>query len=287
MPLKEILNGRWHISHLEIAAPAQLAGDILRNILGPALGRIEGDDADRAAVLAGEEILNNCFEVSGLVVGFAPRAADLPKIIGNEIHRLIAVSRYDRGRPTGSTLRHNRHSSRPEEFGSDSRYDRGRPTGSTHTQNSATTGIQADQRSLVRIVGGVESPGVCWSMRRNRQACSGSIPQGCSGRGVTTREQCEFIGGDLDHSSQGAQLERVVCLAAMNKSLARSNKTASGRSRTKGAGGQCVSNAAQPGYSAGAALCFSRTVRNMLKIRQGDRVKLTFTRRGGERQMRS
>jgi hypothetical protein len=70
MPLNEILNGRWHISQLEIAAPAQLAGDSLRNIFGPALGRIEGDDADRATVLAGEEILNNCFEVSGLVVGF-------------------------------------------------------------------------------------------------------------------------------------------------------------------------------------------------------------------------
>ena len=79
MPLNEILNGRWHISHLEIAAPAQLAGDILRNIFGPALGRIEGDDADRATVLAGEEILNNGFEVSGFVVGFAPRAADFPK----------------------------------------------------------------------------------------------------------------------------------------------------------------------------------------------------------------
>ena len=42
--------------------------------------------------------------------------------------------------------------------------------------NSATTGIEADQRSLVRIGGGVESSRVCWSMRRNRQACSGSVP---------------------------------------------------------------------------------------------------------------
>jgi hypothetical protein len=31
------------------------------------------------------------------------RAADLPKIIRDEIHRLIVVSRYNRGRPTGST----------------------------------------------------------------------------------------------------------------------------------------------------------------------------------------
>ena len=102
MPLNEILNGRWHISHLEIAAPAQFAGDILRNIFRPAFSRIEGDDADQATVLAGEEILNNCFEVSGLVVGLPPSAADLPKIIGNEIDRLVAVSGYDRGRPIGS-----------------------------------------------------------------------------------------------------------------------------------------------------------------------------------------
>ena len=157
MPLNEILNGRWHISHLEIAAPAQFAGDILRNIFRPAFSRIEGDDADRATVLAGEEILNNGFEVSGLVVGLPPSAADLPKIIGNEIDRLIAVSRYDRGRPTGSCIR-----------------------------NSATTGIEADQRSLVRIVGGVELPGVCWSRRRNRQACSGAIPHRAA------RQRCHY-----------------------------------------------------------------------------------------------
>jgi len=34
---------------------------ILRNVLGPALGRIEGDDADRIIVLARKEILNNGF----------------------------------------------------------------------------------------------------------------------------------------------------------------------------------------------------------------------------------
>jgi hypothetical protein len=37
-------------------------------------------------------------------------------------------------------------------------------------RNSAATGIQADQKSLVRIGGRVESSKVCWSMRRNRQA---------------------------------------------------------------------------------------------------------------------
>ena len=173
MPLNEILNGRWHISQLEIAAPAQLAGHILRNVLGPALGRIEGDDADRIAVLARKEILNNGFQVRGFVVGFPPGAADLPEIIRNEIDRLIAVSRV-RSRASNWFYAY---------------------------ANSATTGIQADQRSLVRIGGGVESSGVCWSRRRNRQACSGSIPQGCSAEvslpatccvssSAASREQC-------------------------------------------------------------------------------------------------
>src|SRR4051794_25489662 len=81
---------RWHISHLEIAAPAQLAGDILRNVFTPALGRIEGDDADRIAILARKQVLDDGLKISGLIVGLPPGAADLPKIIGNEIDRLIA-----------------------------------------------------------------------------------------------------------------------------------------------------------------------------------------------------
>ena len=58
MPLNEILNGRWRISDLEIAAPAQFAGYIFRNVFRPALGGIEGDDADRVAILAGQQVLN-------------------------------------------------------------------------------------------------------------------------------------------------------------------------------------------------------------------------------------
>ena len=112
MPLNEILNGRWHISRLEIAAPAQLVGYILRNIFGPALGRIEGDDADRIIVLARKEILNNGFQVRGFVVGFPPSAADLPEIFGDKIDRLIAVIGTIEGVQLVlriRKLRHNRH----------------------------------------------------------------------------------------------------------------------------------------------------------------------------------
>ena len=75
MPLDEILNGGWHISRLQIAAPAKFVSHILGNVLRPALVRIEGDDADRIIVLARKEILNNGFQVRGFVVGFAPGAA--------------------------------------------------------------------------------------------------------------------------------------------------------------------------------------------------------------------
>jgi hypothetical protein len=61
LSLDKILNGGWHISQLQITTPAQFMSHILRNVLGPALGRIEGDDADRIIVLARKEILNNGF----------------------------------------------------------------------------------------------------------------------------------------------------------------------------------------------------------------------------------
>jgi hypothetical protein len=61
LSLDEILNGGWQISQLYIATPAQFVSHIMGNVLGPALGRIEGDDADRIIVLARKEIQNNGF----------------------------------------------------------------------------------------------------------------------------------------------------------------------------------------------------------------------------------
>jgi len=75
LSLDEILNRGWQISQLLVAAPAQFAGHILGYVLRPALGRIEGDDADRIVVLARKEIQNNGFQVCAFIVGFAPGAA--------------------------------------------------------------------------------------------------------------------------------------------------------------------------------------------------------------------
>ena len=72
MPFDEIRDHSGDLSHLQIAATAQFAGDVLGNIFRPALGGIEGDDADRVTILAGQQVLNYRFEVGGFVIGFAP-----------------------------------------------------------------------------------------------------------------------------------------------------------------------------------------------------------------------
>ena len=56
-------NLEWRMAHLSAADhnAGAVHEHILRNVLGPALGRIEGDDADRIIVLARKEILNNGF----------------------------------------------------------------------------------------------------------------------------------------------------------------------------------------------------------------------------------
>ena len=74
MPFDEIRDHSGDLSHLQIAATAQFAGDVLGNIFRPALGGIEGDDADRV-VLPGDQVLNYRFEVGGCVIGFPPGAA--------------------------------------------------------------------------------------------------------------------------------------------------------------------------------------------------------------------
>ena len=79
MPFDEIRDHSGDLAHLQIAATAQFAGDVLGNIFRPALGGIEGDDADRVTILAGQQVLNYRFEVGGFVIGFAPGWPNRPK----------------------------------------------------------------------------------------------------------------------------------------------------------------------------------------------------------------
>lgn len=71
----EILDAGGHISKLQIAAPAQLLGDILGDVTRPAFGAVEADDLIRPAVLTGEQIGDDGLEIGGLIVGFAPDPA--------------------------------------------------------------------------------------------------------------------------------------------------------------------------------------------------------------------
>ena len=62
VPFDKISDRRRKLAHLQIAATAQFARDVFRNVFRPAFGGIEGDDADRVAILAGQQVLNYRFE---------------------------------------------------------------------------------------------------------------------------------------------------------------------------------------------------------------------------------
>ena len=53
----EALQEKRDVAVLQIATLAQLMGDVFGDILRPALGSVEGHDADGVAVLPGEQVL--------------------------------------------------------------------------------------------------------------------------------------------------------------------------------------------------------------------------------------
>ena len=57
----EILQVKWNVSRLQITATAQFVRHVLGNVFRPTFSSIERNDANRIAVLSGEEILNDRF----------------------------------------------------------------------------------------------------------------------------------------------------------------------------------------------------------------------------------
>jgi hypothetical protein len=51
------MNAGGQVAVLQVAAPAQLVGDIARHVARPAFGRIEADDARGAFVLPADQVL--------------------------------------------------------------------------------------------------------------------------------------------------------------------------------------------------------------------------------------
>ena len=64
--IDEILQEERNVALLQIATPAQLLGDIAGNVLRPFFGGVEGDDADRAFILALEQVENDRLEFAAL-----------------------------------------------------------------------------------------------------------------------------------------------------------------------------------------------------------------------------
>src|SRR3982074_2938008 len=60
--IDEILQEERNVALLQIAAPAQLLGDVGGNVLRPVLRGVKGNHADRAFILALEQVENDRLE---------------------------------------------------------------------------------------------------------------------------------------------------------------------------------------------------------------------------------
>jgi hypothetical protein len=88
-------------------------GDVFGDNFRPAFDGVEGDDADRVLVLAGQQVLNDGLEISSLAIGLAPGAAAFPEIVGHQKDRLVVAVGYDRRRPIGLTHQSNSYATEP------------------------------------------------------------------------------------------------------------------------------------------------------------------------------
>ena len=71
--LDEFLQARWHLV-VFCKASAQLVGDVHCDVAAPALSGVEDNDANRAAILAVDQVADQRRAVDRLFVGLAPRA---------------------------------------------------------------------------------------------------------------------------------------------------------------------------------------------------------------------
>jgi hypothetical protein len=113
MAFNEILDAGWHVAQLQIAAASQFLSDILGHVLRPALGSIERDDADWIAVLSGQKVLDNRFQIGGLAVGFSPDLTQAAEIFGNEVDVIIGAARHNRRRQFELRIESTLHATEP------------------------------------------------------------------------------------------------------------------------------------------------------------------------------
>jgi hypothetical protein len=99
----EILQEERDISRLQIAAPAQLVGDVFRDVLRPALGSVKGDHADRVFVLPGQQISDDSLKVGPFVIGLALDCAKAAEVVFHQVDHLILAIGHDRRYPARIT----------------------------------------------------------------------------------------------------------------------------------------------------------------------------------------
>ena len=68
-----------------------ISRDVRRHVFGPSVGDVEGDDADRVVILAGNQIGDRGFHIGPIFAGLAIGPAQLTEIIEHEIDGLIAA----------------------------------------------------------------------------------------------------------------------------------------------------------------------------------------------------
>jgi hypothetical protein len=105
VPLDEILKIKRHIAALQVAAPAELVGDVARHILRPFFGGVKTDNPDRVPLLPLDHVDYDGFKVGPLDVGFAVSSTVSAEVVNDDVDVLIVVVRDDRRRPPGSTHR--------------------------------------------------------------------------------------------------------------------------------------------------------------------------------------
>ena len=77
----------------EIGAAQNLPRNVFGCVSRPTLRNIEGDDANRVAVLAGHQIADDGFEVGLIDIGFRKCGPQVSKIVDDEIKGLIVTAR--------------------------------------------------------------------------------------------------------------------------------------------------------------------------------------------------
>src|SRR5690349_21063521 len=84
-----------YLAELNVAS-AQLVGDVHGHVTRPALGRVEGNNADWMAIVPVHEVADQRLAISAIGVGFAPGATDpVPEVVEDKVGVLVGPIGHD------------------------------------------------------------------------------------------------------------------------------------------------------------------------------------------------